>query len=33
VNELDAEPWATPRKWAEKMKQDAVIELLRQHGE
>jgi ankyrin repeat protein len=32
VNELDAEPWATPRKWAEKMKQDAVIEVLREHA-
>jgi ankyrin repeat protein len=32
VNESDAEPWATPREWAEKMKQDAVIEILREHG-
>jgi ankyrin repeat protein len=32
VNELDAEPWATPRKWAEKMKHGAVIEVLREHG-
>ena len=32
VNELDAEPWATPRAWAEKMEQDAVLAVLRQHG-
>jgi hypothetical protein len=32
VNELDAEPWATPRAWAEKMDQDAVLAVLRQHG-
>ena len=29
VNELDAEPWASPRAWAEKMKQDAVLAVLR----
>jgi ankyrin repeat protein len=29
VSELDAEPWATPRAWAEKMKQDAVLAVLR----
>ena len=32
VNELDAEPWATPRAWAEKMEQDAVLAVLRQQG-
>jgi ankyrin repeat protein len=32
VNELDAEPWATPRAWAEKMEQDAVLAVLQQHG-
>jgi ankyrin repeat protein len=26
--ELDAEPWATPRAWAQKMKQDAILPLL-----
>jgi len=31
VNELDAEPWATPRAWAEKMNQDAVLAVLRQN--
>jgi ankyrin repeat protein len=29
VNELDAEQWATPRAWAEKMKHDAVLAVLR----
>jgi ankyrin repeat protein len=29
VNELDAEPWATPMAWAEKMRQDAVLAVLR----
>jgi ankyrin repeat protein len=29
VNELDAEPWASPRAWAEKMEQDAVLAVLR----
>jgi ankyrin repeat protein len=28
VNEPDAEPWATPMAWAEKMKQDAVLAVL-----
>jgi ankyrin repeat protein len=28
VNEPDAEPWATPVAWAEKMKQDAVLAVL-----
>ena len=31
VNEPDAEPWATPRAWAEKMEHEAVLELL-QHA-
>jgi ankyrin repeat protein len=31
VNEPDAEPWATPRAWAEKMEQDAVLAVLREH--
>jgi ankyrin repeat protein len=30
--EVDAEAWATPRAWAEKMKHDAVILLLRKGG-
>ncbi|HEY1468462.1 MAG TPA: ankyrin repeat domain-containing protein [Candidatus Acidoferrum sp.] len=28
VNEPEAEAWATPRQWAEKMKQEAVLEVL-----
>jgi ankyrin repeat protein len=32
VNELDAEPWATPTAWAEKMQQDAVLAVLKQYG-
>jgi hypothetical protein len=32
VNELDTEPWATPRRWAEKMKHSSEIEVLREHG-
>lgn len=31
VNETDAEPWATPRAWAEKMEQGSVLAVLRQH--
>ena len=27
--EADAEPWATPRAWAEKMKHDDVLAVLR----
>ena len=30
--ETDAEPWATPRAWAQKMKHDKVLEMLRKHG-
>jgi len=30
--EADAEPWAAPMAWAEKMRHDAVIALLREHG-
>jgi hypothetical protein len=30
--EADAEPWATPRAWAERMKHDAVLAVLREHG-
>ena len=26
--EADAEPWATPRAWAEKMHRPAIVELL-----
>jgi hypothetical protein len=28
----DAEPWATPRAWAEKKNRSAVLKLLREHG-
>jgi hypothetical protein len=31
VNEPDAEPWATPRAWAEKMEQGSVPAVLREH--
>jgi ankyrin repeat protein len=31
INEPDAEPWATPRAWAEKMKHESVLAVLRQH--
>ena len=31
--EADAEPWARPMSWATKMKHDAVVELLREHGQ
>ena len=30
--EVEAESWATPRAWAEKMNHDAVLSLLREHG-
>jgi ankyrin repeat protein len=30
--ELDAEPWARPRAWAEKMGHDAVLALLKENG-
>jgi ankyrin repeat protein len=30
--EADAEPWATPRAWAEKMKHDAVVAVLRDYA-
>jgi ankyrin repeat protein len=30
--EADAEPWATPRAWAEKRKHNEVLTLLREHG-
>jgi hypothetical protein len=30
--EPDAEPWATPRAWAQKMRHDAVLALLREYG-
>jgi ankyrin repeat protein len=30
--ETDAEPWATPRAWAQKMKHDEVLAVLREHG-
>jgi ankyrin repeat protein len=30
--EPDAEPWATPSAWAQKMKHDRVLELLREHS-
>jgi hypothetical protein len=29
--EADAEPWAMPRAWAEKMGRDAVLKVLREH--
>lgn len=29
--EIDAEPWATPRAWAAKMKHDAVLSVLQRH--
>jgi ankyrin repeat protein len=32
VNEPDAEPWATPKAWAEKMEQDSVLAVLREHS-
>jgi ankyrin repeat protein len=32
VDEPDAEPWAKPKAWAEKMKQDVVLGVLREHG-
>ena len=32
VQEPDAEPWATPRAWAQKMEQAAVLAILRAHG-
>ena len=28
-----AEPWARPQAWAEKMKHDAVLALLREYGQ
>jgi ankyrin repeat protein len=31
--EADAEPWARPQAWAEKMKHDAVVALLREYGQ
>jgi len=30
--ETDAEPWATPKAWAEKMKHENVLAVLREHG-
>ena len=30
--EADAEPWATPQAWAQKMKHEAVLAILREHG-
>jgi ankyrin repeat protein len=30
--ETDAEPWATPRAWAQKMKHENVVAMLREHG-
>jgi ankyrin repeat protein len=30
IDEPDAEPWATPEAWAEKMKQEAILTLLRE---
>jgi ankyrin repeat protein len=32
VNEPDAEPWATPKAWAEKMEQESVLAVLREHS-
>jgi ankyrin repeat protein len=32
INEPDAEPWATPKAWAEKMKQDEILAVLAKHG-
>lgn len=32
VHEPDAEPWATPKAWAAKMKHEAVLAALRQHS-
>jgi len=29
TDEPDAEPWATPKAWAEKMRQDAILAVLR----
>ena len=30
--EADAEPWATPQAWAEKMGREGVLAMLREHG-
>jgi hypothetical protein len=30
--EADAEPWATPRAWAEKMRRPEIVELIRSAG-
>jgi ankyrin repeat protein len=30
--EADAEPWATPRAWAEKMQRDDVLTVLMEYG-
>src|SRR5262249_48008796 len=30
--EADAEPWATPRAWAEKTKRDEILSILRSYG-
>ena len=31
--EADAEPWATPKAWAEKMGHDPVLAVLREHSQ
>lgn len=31
VDEPDAEPWATPKAWGKKMRQDAVLTILQRH--
>ena len=31
--EVDAEPWATPLAWAEKMNRGAVLSVLRKHAQ
>ena len=32
VIEPDAEPWATPKAWATKMKHDGILAILREHS-
>ena len=30
--EPEAEPWATPRAWAEKMKHEGIVQMLAERG-
>jgi hypothetical protein len=32
IDEPNAEPWATPQAWAEKMKHEAIFKLLSEHS-